>query len=166
MRRALSWSRGVRRRVTPGSGRLTLDLWVRGGRGLSLSFFSAFLMVLSHSNGSSLPSSLFIKQVLGAILMYRDSFTFLSCKFLAVSRISTSFQLISWPSCHACSATADLSNAPSLHAALCSTQLGTCIYTSCRNTVGSYKCICETGYILHNSTCYHGIKITVHKDLM
>ena len=68
---------GARCRVTPGSSRLTLGLWVHGGRGLSL--FSAFLMVLSHSNGSSLPSSLFIKQVLGAIQMYRDSFTFLSC---------------------------------------------------------------------------------------
>ena len=73
---------GAWRRVTLGSGRLTFGLWVRGGRGLSLSFFSVFLMVLSHSNGSSLPSSLFIKQVLGAIRMYRDSFTFLSCKSL------------------------------------------------------------------------------------
>ena len=112
--------RGPSRRVTPGSGRLTLGLWVRGGRGLSLSFFSAFLRVLSHSSGSSLPSSLFIRQVLGAIWMYRYSFTFLSCKSLAVSRIPTSFQSISWLSCHVCSATADLSNAPSLHTALCS----------------------------------------------
>ena len=62
MRRALGW-----RRVTLGSGRLTFGLWVHGGRGLSLSFFSVFLMVLSHSNGSSLPSSLFIKQVLGGL---------------------------------------------------------------------------------------------------
>ena len=64
---------GAWRRVTPSSGRLTLGLWVRGGRGLSLCFFSAFLRVLSHSSGSSLPSSLFIRQVLGAIRMYRDS---------------------------------------------------------------------------------------------
>ena len=69
---------------------------------------------------SSLPSSLFIRQVLGFILMYRDSLTFLSCRFLVVSRISMSFHSISWPSCQACSATADFSNAPSLHAALSS----------------------------------------------
>ena len=73
-----------------------------------------------HSNRSSLPSSLFIKQVLGAIWMYRDSFTFLFSKSFAVSRISMSFQSISWPSCHVCSATADLSNVLSLLAALCS----------------------------------------------
>ena len=90
-------------RVTLGSGRLTFGLWVRGGRGLSLSFFSVFLMVLSHSNGSSLPSSLFIKQVLGAIRMYRDSFTFLlvvlhSCpdddRSMAIETVGIKFSLL------------------------------------------------------------------------
>ena len=44
--------------VTPGSGRLTLGLWVRRGQGVSLFNFLAFLMVLSHNKGMQL--SLFI----------------------------------------------------------------------------------------------------------
>ena len=150
VRWAWAGAEGAWCRVTPGSGRLTLGLWVQlvrvhictcsryqalfpfpqeslGTRLVECITYPPFestrqpqqlmslttdhrvgsiwLGIPSHSNRSSLPSSLFIKQVIGAIRMYRDSFTFLSCKFLAVSRISTSFQSISWPSCHACSAT-------------------------------------------------------------
>ena len=50
--------------------------------------------------------------------MYTASF--LSCMSVAVSGISISSHSISWPACQACSATADLSKAASLQAALCS----------------------------------------------
>ena len=31
----------------------------------------------------------------------------------------------------------------------------------CNNTLGSYECICEAGYVLRNSTC-SGMKINVY----
>ena len=54
----------------------------------------------------------------GGGVMCTDSFTFLSCRSVAVSSILTSSHSISWPACEVCSATADLSKAVSLQAAL------------------------------------------------
>ena len=74
------------------------------------------MMVLTQKGESS---SLFIFNPFGASLMYTDSLSFLS-RSVAVSSILTSSYSISWPACQACSATADLSKAASVQAALCS----------------------------------------------
>ena len=88
--------------------------------GAVASFLFSFFTVLSQSGGKSRPSSLLIRHPGGVNLMYNASLVFLSCKSLAVSRISASSQLIQCPSCQACLATADFSNAANLQAALCS----------------------------------------------
>ena len=111
-----------------GAGRLTerwpVVSWPRFSRGGGEcgsygGFFWVFTMVLIQRTESSFPSSLFIFNPFGAGLMYTASFTFLYCRFVTVSSISTSSHSISWPACQAYSATADLSKAASLQAALC-----------------------------------------------
>ena len=100
------------RHLTLSGGLLSLGLGSPGGCGLWGGFFRACEMVLIKRGESSFPSSLFIFNPFGASLMY----TFLSCRSVAVSSISTSSHSISWPACQACSATADLSKAASLQA--------------------------------------------------
>ena len=62
----------------------------------------------------------FLCHCLSSTLLELASFTFCSCRSVAVSSISISSHSISWPACQACSATADLSKVESQQAALCS----------------------------------------------
>ena len=101
------------RRLTLSGGLLSFGRGSLGGCG-SWGGFQACEMVLIQRGESSFPSSLFIFNPFGANLMYTASFTFLSCRSVAVSSISTSSHSISWPACQVCSATADLSKAASL----------------------------------------------------